>query len=59
MFNAKPSEFMNNSTPNHIGLEIGKVIEITPKKIKIKLNKELNQLDGIRFIESGKGLIIN
>lgn len=59
MFNAKPSEFMNNSNPNHIGLEIGKVIEITPKKIKIKLNKELNQLDGIRFIESGKGLIIN
>lgn len=59
LFHSSPSQFMNKNTPNHIGLEIGKVIEITPKKIKIKLNKELNQLDGIRFIESGKGLIVN
>lgn len=50
---------MNIDTPNHIGLEIGKVIEITPKKIKIKLKRELNQEDGIRFLESGKGLIVN
>jgi len=59
LFNATPTELMNIKTPNHIGLPIGKVIEITPKRIKIKLNKSLNQLDGIRFIESGKGLIVN
>ena len=59
LFNVSPSDLMNTKTPNHIGLPIGKVIEITPKRIKIKLNKSLNQLDGIRFIESGKGLIVN
>lgn len=52
-------EFMNIDTPNHIGLEIGKVISVDKDKIKIKLNKELNQEDGIRFLESGKGLIVN
>lgn len=59
LFNANPDDLMNIKTPNHIGLPIGKVIETTPKRIKIKLNKSLNQLDGIRFIESGKGLIVN
>lgn len=55
----KIKDLMNKATPNHIGLEIGKVIEINKDKIKIKLNKELNQEDGIRFLESGKGLIVN
>ena len=50
---------MNQESPNHIGLEIGKVIEVTPTKIKIKLNKPLNQQDGIRFLKSGKGFIVN
>lgn len=59
LFKVTPTDLMNIKTPNHIGLPIGKVIEITPKRIKIKLNKSLNQLDGIRFIESGKGLIVN
>ena len=29
LFNTDPVELMNNDTPNHIGLEIGKVIEVT------------------------------
>lgn len=53
------TSLMNTNTPNHIGLKIGKVVDITKKKIKIKLSKELNQEDGIRFLESGKGLICN
>ena len=57
LFNSK--DITNIDTPNHIGLEIGKVISITKDKIKIKLNKELNQFDGIRFLESSKGLIVN
>ena len=57
LFNDK--EFMNTDTPNHIGLEIGKVISVDKDKIKIKLNRRLNQEDGIRFLESGKGLIVN
>ena len=57
LFNAK--DIMNINSSNHIGLKIGKVVEITKKKIKIKLDRELNQEDGIRFLESGKGLICN
>ena len=50
---------MNTKSPNHIGLQIGKVIEVTKDKIKIKLDKPLNQQDGIRFLNSNKGLIVN
>ena len=57
LFNSK--DITNIDTPNHIGLEIGKVISITKDKIKIKLARELNQFDGIRFLESSKGLIVN
>lgn len=59
LFSATRTELMNPKTPNHIGLEIGKVISITPNKIKIKLNKPLSQHDGIRFLNSGKGFIVN
>lgn len=57
LFNS--DDILNIDTPNHIGLEIGRVIDITKDKIKIKLNRELNQFDGIRFKESSKGLIVN
>lgn len=59
LFSATKPELMNPNTPNHIGLEIGKVIEVTPSKIKIKLSKPLNQHDAIRFLNSGKGFIVN
>ena len=59
LFNTDPQELMNNDTPNHIGLEIGRVLETTPKFIKIQLNEDLNQQDGIRFLKSGKGFIVN
>lgn len=50
---------MNTKSPNHIGLEIGKTLEVTNDKIKIKLTKPINQQDGIRFLNSNKGLIVN
>ena len=50
---------VNTKSPNHIGLPIGKVIDVTDSKITILLDKELAQEDGIRFLESGKGLIVN
>lgn len=50
---------MNISSSNHQGLEIGKVIDITPKKIKIKLSDNLYQEDGLRFKQSSKGMIAN
>lgn len=59
LFNCSTEELMNTKTPNHIGLEIGKVIETTKDKIKIKLNYPLNQQDGIRFLNSNTGFIVN
>ncbi len=59
LFNCTDEELMNTNTPNHIGLEIGKVLEVTKDKIKIQVDRELNQEDGIRFLTSGKGLILN
>lgn len=50
---------MNIKSSNHQGLEIGKVLDFTPKKIKIKLTKDLYQEDGIRFKESNLGMIVN
>ena len=59
LFDTNPQDLMNNDNPNHIGLEIGRVIEVDQKKIKIQLNEELNQQDGVRFLRSGKGFICN
>lgn len=56
LFNDK---VMNIKSSNHQGLEIGKVLDITSKKIKIKLNKDLYQEDGIRFKNSNLGMIAN
>ena len=58
LFSKDNNELMNIKSPNHIGINIGNVIN-TGKKIKIKLNKPLNQNDGIRFKETGKGMVIN
>ncbi len=52
-------DLLNVDYPNHIGLEIGKVIEITKDKIKIQLKKDLNQHDAIKFLKSDKGFIVN
>ena len=61
LFGEEDKDFMNVKSPNHVGLEIGKVVEINDKKIKIKLNKGqvLNQYDAIRFVNSGEGCVIN
>lgn len=49
LFNKTENELMNSISPNHIGLEIGKVININNKYIKIKINDNLSQNDGIRL----------
>ena len=59
LFNESGKTLMNIKSPNHIGVEIGKVIDVNKDKIKIKLSDDLNQEDGIRFIESGLGMIAN
>ena len=52
-------DITNTKSPNHIGIELGKVIKVTSKYIYIRLNYELNQEDGIRFKKVNKGMIVN
>lgn len=52
-------DIMNIKAPNHMGVFLGKVIGITPKKIKIKLDHDLKQFEGIRFKNANKGMIVN
>ena len=50
---------MNIKTPNHLGIEIGKVIKVDKDKVYIKLTKTLNQEDGVRFKNKDDGMIVN
>jgi len=49
----------NSKAPNHLGVNIGKVIKVNKHKIYIKLNNDLHQEDAIRFCQSNKGMILN
>lgn len=57
--NATNEEIINIHTSNHLGVNLGKVIDIDKKYIYIKLNEKLNQGDGIRINESNNGMIVN
>jgi len=59
LFNDKGSSLMNIKAPNHQGIYLGKVIEFNNKEIKIKLDEEINQEDGIRLLDENKGMIVN
>lgn len=50
---------MNRLTPNHQGVEIGKVIGVDKKYIKIRLDDYLVQNDGIRFKGANVGMVVN
>lgn len=50
---------MNHITPNHLGVEIGDVLNVNKDKIKIKLKKEIHQGDAIRFKNNDKGMYLN
>jgi len=59
IFNEENDNFVNTYRPNHIGIEIGKVLEYKNNQIKIKLDKDLNINDGIRVIgKNDTGCII-
>lgn len=59
LFGDKNEDFMNIETPNHQGILLGSVIEYSKEKIKIKLERDLHQEDGIRFSKVDKGFIVN
>lgn len=56
LFNDK---VMNIATSNHQGLLVGEVLSTNSKMIKVKLDKDLYQEDGIRFKNANKGMIVN
>ena len=53
------NDLINKLSPNHLGSHLGKVIDVNDERIRIKLDRELLQGDGIRFKESNKGMIVN
>jgi len=53
-----PDKIINFNTQNHIGISIGKVLEVKPFKDKLKQvivysEKSLKQYDGLKFFEKG------
>lgn len=59
LFGDYGSSLMNINSPNHQGIHLGSIIEINKKIIKIRLYEDINQEDGIRFVEENKGMIVN
>ena len=59
LFSSSFSNLMNIKSPNHIGYPIGKVVSISDSQIEISLTDTLTQEDGIRFLESSSGMIVN
>ena len=55
------NDMYNPERPNHKGILIGKVINYNKGFLDIKLNKKLNQFDGIRIVDKNKedGFILN
>lgn len=51
LFNEKNEQIIHNFRPNHMGLPLGKVSDVQNKMISIKLERNLNLLDGIRVIQ--------
>ena len=51
LFNENNENFVNTYRPNHLGIEIGSVIEYKKGNVVIKLIDDLNINDGIRIID--------
>ena len=58
LFSANNDEITNSYRPNHMGVQIGKVIECKDGFITLKLIDTLSINDGIRIVEDDKGFII-
>ncbi len=52
------NNIVNEYRPNHLGIEIGKVIKLKNNYVDILLTDELNINDGIRFINNDVGFIV-
>ena len=58
LFNNTGKDLMNIKSPNHLGVELGQVIEFNKKYITIKLKDNVKQEDGIR-LPNNEGMILN
>ena len=59
LFNEDNNNFINTYRPNHLGIEIGKVIDVKGNNAVIKLTDNLSINDGIRFVgKKDTGLIL-
>lgn len=59
IFKEDNDKFVNTYRPNHLGIEIGKVVKVNNSKITIRLTDELNINDGIRIIsDNDTGCIV-
>ena len=58
IFHEDNDNFINSYRPNHMGVEIGKVIDYKKNKMIIKLSDSLNIGDGIRVVDSDIGLTV-
>ena len=58
MFGEDNNLITNDYRPNHLGVEIGKVISISNQIVTIKLSDDLSLRDGIRLIESDVGCTV-
>ena len=50
LYNEENDKYINTFRPNHLGIEIGTVLDINKGQAIIKLKEELNINDGIRII---------
>ncbi len=50
IFNESNNHYINKFRPNHMGIEIGKIINVNTNYIEIMLSDNLNINDGIRII---------
>ncbi len=60
-FHAPGKAMMNPFRPNHQGVFLGKVIAVSDQRIKIRLQEDLHQGDGIRILgkNEDEGCIVN
>lgn len=59
LFGDYGKDLMNISSPNHQGVHLGNIISTNNKYIKVRLDDDVNQEDGIRFVDENKGMILN
>ena len=52
LFHQTGYDLMNPVRPNHMGIELGKVLKTSKGKITIELSHDLHQNDGIRILSS-------